>query len=123
MPERGGADAKRPVGVRLEAELYDLLEQQARSAGLKPTPFAGRLLSQALVGGASVSPERAGLETVIDTVERLERALPARVAAELGARQLEAEPGSEDRQRGGAMLTLEEYLAQADDDPSDGAEG
>jgi hypothetical protein len=124
MPRGGGGDAKKPVGVRLEPELYALLEQAAAAEGVSPTTHAAHLIAQALQGEAVSPSDDTKLDALLDALERIERELPARVAAELIARASapSSPPGdSSSRRPRPAGMTLQDYLkVRLDEDAAEG---
>ena len=117
---RGGGDAKKPVSVRLDPEVYALLEEAAAAEDVPATTLATRFIEQALRGEAHVEPADEKLDAVLDALERIERELPARVASALGGQPSKPGKPSAARSRSDAT-SLQDYLkGRLDPSPDEG---
>jgi len=112
--------SKKTVGVRLDRELYAILEQEAAKASVSPTTLAASLLAEALARGGPTPSADPRVDAILDTLERIERELPGRIASIFRPAAPKPErPTSRPR-----TATLDEYLqvrlkADAGDPPDE----
>lgn len=110
------ANGKKALGIRLDDELYAILQQEARGRDIPPTTLAGLLLQEALQHAGGEDHEQQ-LGSILAAVERLERELPRRVVATMLEALPAVKPARPPRRNGG--MNFADFLASEDDTEPD----